>query len=79
MTHVLGIHMVICVHAVSPELLGLFATNAKLSDLNGVSRCAHVFNKQFMRLLTLRFEADASQLRSMKTKCALLCGGSSPR
>jgi hypothetical protein len=33
--------MLICVVAVNPEVLGLFATNAKVSDLKGISR--HVF------------------------------------
>jgi hypothetical protein len=38
--------MLVCVSAVTPEVLGLFAANAKVSDLKGVARCARcVFSK----------------------------------
>jgi hypothetical protein len=69
--------MLICVHSVTPEVLGLFAINAKVSDLKGITRYVHPH--EVVRQPTPRYAAAAIQPRLMTSKCAPLFGGPSPR
>jgi hypothetical protein len=68
------------VHAVTPEVLGLFANNAQVSDLKGITRYVTLPHRCSTKLVVKpSLTAAASSQRLMTIKCALLCGGPSPR